>query len=70
MLPFAFSNLLLWVDIWQSEEKGKTNGLCEQQSDKTSVAKMRMYGKDKGKVNMTEKYKVLRMHADNFVLWN
>lgn len=43
--------------------------LCEQQSDKTLVAKMRIYGRAKGKVNMMEKSRVLRICADSFVLW-
>lgn len=50
------------------EEKGKKNVLCEHQSDKTLVAKMRIYGRAKDKVNMMEKSQVFSTCADNFVL--
>lgn len=50
------------------KKNGKANVLCEQQSDKTLLAKMRIYGRAKGKVNIMEKYKVLGICADNFLL--
>jgi hypothetical protein len=44
--------------------------LCEQQSDKTLGAEMRIYESAKGTVNIMKKYGVLQICADNFALWN